>query len=89
MSEERPGLDEKTIGSHDDRGGGDTSMTSADGPPAVPKDAGYGNGEQDFDTGLKAWLQVFGAFFLFFNSWYESHAVYSNFFFPSFQTGIH
>lgn len=23
----------------------------------------------DFDTGIKAWLQVLGAFFLWFNSW--------------------
>lgn len=23
----------------------------------------------EFDTGLKAWLQVLGAFFLWFNSW--------------------
>lgn len=23
----------------------------------------------DFDTGMKAWLQVLGAFFLWFNSW--------------------
>lgn len=22
-----------------------------------------------FDTGIKAWLQVFGAFFLWFNTW--------------------
>lgn len=69
MSEEHPDLDEKTIGSLGDRGEGDTSISSADAPPAAPKDAGYGNTEQDFDTGLKAWLQVFGAFFLFFNSW--------------------
>jgi hypothetical protein len=25
--------------------------------------------EPTFDTGLTAWLQVFGSFFLFFNSW--------------------
>jgi hypothetical protein len=28
---------------------------------------------------------VFGAFFLFFNSWYESHVVYSKFFPPLFK----
>lgn len=32
--------------------------------------SGYNNGEHDFDTGFKAWLQVVGSFFLFFNSWY-------------------
>lgn len=26
--------------------------------------------EPTFDTGLTAWLQVLGSFFLFFNSWY-------------------
>jgi len=25
--------------------------------------------ELSYDTGLKAWLQVVGSFFLFFNSW--------------------
>lgn len=25
--------------------------------------------KQDFDTGVKAWLQVLGSFFLYFNSW--------------------
>ena len=34
-----------------------------------PKDSDYQNGEQGFDTGLTAWLQVVGSFFLFFNSW--------------------
>lgn len=29
-----------------------------------------------YDTGLVPWLQVFGSFFLFFNSWYVvTHAV--------------
>lgn len=27
--------------------------------------------KQDFDTGVKAWLQVLGSFFLYFSSWYE------------------
>jgi hypothetical protein len=38
---------------------------------ATPQDTGYDNTEQDFDTGIKAWLQVLGSFFLYFNSWYE------------------
>ena len=29
--------------------------------------------EPTFDTGVLAWLQVVGSFFLFFNSWYECH----------------
>lgn len=32
----------------------------------VTKDYGV---QLDFDTGMKAWLQVLGAFFLWFNSW--------------------
>ncbi|KAL3454805.1 major facilitator superfamily domain-containing protein [Aspergillus insuetus] len=35
-------------------------------PPAQPVDKAP---EPTFDTGLTAWLQVFGSFFLFFNSW--------------------
>ncbi len=41
---------------------------------AVSEGAEYGNEEQDFDTGLVAWLQVFGAFFLYFNSWYVTRS---------------
>lgn len=26
--------------------------------------------EPSFDTGFKPWIQVFGSFFCFFNSWY-------------------
>ncbi|KAH8801789.1 major facilitator superfamily domain-containing protein [Xylogone sp. PMI_703] len=37
--------------------------------PTVPDGNAYGNDERDFDTGVKAWLQVLGAFFLYFNSW--------------------
>ena len=29
----------------------------------------YEKEEKGFDKGLKAWLQVLGAFFLWFNSW--------------------
>lgn len=28
------------------------------------------SGQQEFDAGVMAWLQVVGAFFLYFNSWY-------------------
>jgi hypothetical protein len=35
-------------------------------PPAQPVEKAP---EPTFDTGLTAWLQVFGSFFLFFNSW--------------------
>lgn len=38
---------------------------------AVLRNIGYDNAEQDFDTGIKAWLQVLGSFFFYFNSWYE------------------
>ena len=34
--------------------------------------AGPDQHEPTFDTGLTPWLQVFGAWFLFFNSWYFS-----------------
>jgi hypothetical protein len=70
MSENHPEIDEKALSNENVRDGGDASMSSADPPPSEQKDTGYANGEHDFDTGLKAWLQVFGAFFLFFNSWY-------------------
>ena len=30
---------------------------------------GYEDTEQDYDTGIQTWLQVLGAFFLWFNSW--------------------
>lgn len=36
-----------------------------------PKD-GYDNTKDDYDTGVTAWLQVLGSFFLYFNSWYGS-----------------
>lgn len=29
--------------------------------------------DESYDTGLTAWLQVLGSFFLFFNSWYVHH----------------
>ncbi|EED16861.1 MFS monocarboxylate transporter, putative [Talaromyces stipitatus ATCC 10500] len=56
----------------------ETSDTSVNGSEsAVPKteeiaphaNTGYHNAELDFDTGFKAWSQVLGSFFLFFNSW--------------------
>ncbi|PVH95771.1 MFS general substrate transporter [Periconia macrospinosa] len=36
---------------------------------AVPNTTKYNNEERQFDVGVKAWLQVLGAFFLYFNSW--------------------
>lgn len=36
---------------------------------AGERGSGYENAEPSFDVGLKAWLQVLGAFFLWFNSW--------------------
>jgi hypothetical protein len=48
----------------------DSPSDNTPSPPQEEKASGYGNAEHDFDTGLQAWLQVLGAFFLFFNSWY-------------------
>ncbi|KAN0072260.1 Major facilitator superfamily domain containing protein [Elaphomyces granulatus] len=65
-----PGLDNMD---HDPEKQSHESNGSLDGsdhlPLSVPKNSDYQNGEHVFDTGLKAWLQVVGAFFLFFNSW--------------------
>jgi predicted MFS family arabinose efflux permease len=64
-------FDEKTIGPISDNGdGGNDSLNDSDHPPLEQKDSGYQNAEQNFDTGLTAWLQVLGSHFLFFNSWY-------------------
>ena len=52
--------------------GGDAvpdSDTSSPSSSQREKQSGYGNSEHNFDKGLKAWLQVLGAFFLWFNSW--------------------
>lgn len=48
----------------------DSPSEIAPSPAQEEKATGYDNAVHDFDTGLKAWLQVLGAFFLFFNSWY-------------------
>ncbi|RFU76400.1 major facilitator superfamily domain, general substrate transporter [Trichoderma arundinaceum] len=44
-----------------------------DSPPegaiAISQNDGHDDEKQDFDTGVKAWLQVLGSFFLYFNSW--------------------
>lgn len=37
--------------------------------PPLRKHADYDDGDHDFDTGIIAWLQVLGGFFLYFNSW--------------------
>lgn len=66
-------MDEKTIAMPDDkRSRGDASIPSEPSSrpsPSQVKYSGYGSSEHDFDTGLMAWLQVLGAFFLWFNSW--------------------
>ncbi|KAL1970544.1 hypothetical protein VTN77DRAFT_4188 [Rasamsonia byssochlamydoides] len=65
---DNPDLDEKTM--EPISNSGDSSLNGSDPPlPEEPKASGYHNEEQDFDTGLKAWLQVLGSHFLFFNSW--------------------
>lgn len=38
---------------------------------AISQDDRHYDVKQDFDAGIKAWLQVLGSFFLYFNSWYE------------------
>jgi hypothetical protein len=56
----------------EERTGGDDSFPSVPStapPPQPVQDSGYGTSERNFDKGLKAWLQVLGAFFLWFNSW--------------------
>ncbi|KAL7936149.1 major facilitator superfamily domain-containing protein [Trichoderma chlorosporum] len=42
---------------------------SSEGKIGLSRNNGYENAKQDFDTGVKAWLQVLGSFFLYFNSW--------------------
>lgn len=76
VDQETPGVDdEKTVGMSDGSGGeGDSPLHSGPSPPQE-KDSGYGDVELDFDTGLKAWLQVLGAFLLFFNSWLVGNTV--------------
>lgn len=36
---------------------------------ALSQEDRHDDAKQDFDTGVKAWLQVLGSFFLYFNSW--------------------
>lgn len=50
------------------KSGGDTARNS---PPSAPQENESQPPvvEHEFDTGLTAWLQVLGAFFLWFNSW--------------------
>lgn len=69
-------IDEKTVEPiSDNKDGGDYSLNDSDlpSPEQEQKDSGYHNAEQSFDTGVKAWLQVLGSHFLFFNSWYALH----------------
>jgi hypothetical protein len=46
--------------------------------PEILSGVEYKNDEREFDVGVKAWLQVLGAFFLYFNSWYT----HQPFFYP-------
>lgn len=45
---------------------------SSENEVAMPPKDGYDNTKDDYDTGVTAWLQVVGSFFLYFNSWYGS-----------------
>lgn len=69
VNREISGSDEKTIGLSDGSGDGEDPPIPSDPSPSREKDSGYGNAIHGFDTGLQAWLQVVGAFLLFFNSW--------------------
>jgi hypothetical protein len=65
-------MDEKTtVMPNEEKCGSDASPPSVSSVLPLPpvNDSAYGSSEDDFDTGLKAWLQVLGAFFLWFNSW--------------------
>ncbi|KAL2834068.1 major facilitator superfamily domain-containing protein [Aspergillus pseudoustus] len=48
---------------------GDTSAVGQDVEKTTPTQPVEKASEPTFDTGLAAWSQVFGSFFLFFNSW--------------------
>jgi hypothetical protein len=39
-------------------------------PASQDKEIGDKSEQLVFDSGIKAWLQVLGAFFLWFNSWF-------------------
>ncbi|EEA21559.1 MFS monocarboxylate transporter, putative [Talaromyces marneffei ATCC 18224] len=56
--------------SNDSVHGSDTTIPKTEEQPAPQaNNTGYNNAEHEFDTGFTAWLQVLGAFFLFFNTW--------------------
>jgi hypothetical protein len=63
---------EKAIETSNDSVNGSDSTTPKIEEQPVPQanNTGYNNAEHEFDTGFTPWLQVLGAFFLFFNSWY-------------------
>ncbi|KAK6448082.1 hypothetical protein FP744_10004332 [Trichoderma asperellum] len=58
MSEAHPGYKENFC----------SASPSEDGT-ALPQNDRHDTMKQDFDTGVKAWLQVLGSFFLYFSSW--------------------
>jgi hypothetical protein len=69
MTQQASAVDEIMNRTSDDASG--ESSIPADGEPLARQEkmSGYEDAEHSFDTGLKAWLQVLGAFFLWFNSW--------------------
>ncbi|PTB44629.1 hypothetical protein M441DRAFT_66370 [Trichoderma asperellum CBS 433.97] len=58
MGETRPGCKEDFC-----------SASQSDDGTALPQNDRHDTMKQDFDTGVKAWLQVLGSFFLYFSSW--------------------
>lgn len=55
--------------SDDDGRDGGASSPELTAPAKTEKSPGYGQDDVQYDTGIWAWLQVLGAFFLWFNSW--------------------
>lgn len=55
---------------HDDDNNNEPGSSSTVSPERKPVD--FDGDDQHFDRGFKAWSQVIGSFFLFFNSWYVS-----------------
>lgn len=58
--------DKAVVDSHPSNDYDDESQISSANPPPEEKSLD----EPTYDTGLLAWSQVIGSFFLFFNSWY-------------------
>jgi hypothetical protein len=69
MENQQTEIDDEAKGLSDGVLGADNITPRNAIPAPREKGSGYGTAEHEFDTGLIAWLQVFGAFFLWFNSW--------------------